>query len=278
MITLISASNKGLDSILIESASKLSYVDEIIIMHESPQERIVESGIVKMVYTSVPFEPTWVYAHATLLHKGLDIAKNDLVMFCDDDVFFMEDVTKIYLDYMDKFNIQMIGVSHYRAFPALDSMDQAFGFFPTVINMLIDKKNLPYKGWMADHIKVRRWITPELDWDDPDLPSAPDYYLLAGPIPGYTQRFYKPNGIYDVGCNLYLWVQDAGLNYLAFGQSPANRHIHHETVLYGNGDYYPIGTRNLLYHRTNLNPPDGSWPKLEDYIGVYNDFKSTRKL
>src|SRR6266496_6039332 len=217
MISLISASNKDVDNILIESAlNKLTNISEIIILYESNIEAQVTMGIIKKVNTVVPFDPSWVYAHPILLHRGLDIAKNDLVMFCDDDIFFLADVANIYLNYMDQ-GFDMVGVSHYK--PDDRPMEQAFGYFPTVINMLIDKNKLPPADWMGDKIKARRWITTELDWDKEDWPDAPGKYLLAGPIPDYSNRFYNPKGTFNVGCNLYLWGQNANLNYLCFGAS-----------------------------------------------------------
>lgn len=134
--------------------------------------------------------------HVFALHQAIDYSSNDLILISDVDVFFYDNVAKIYHDLMNEHNLDMVGVSRN------NPNWYVHGYFPTVVNMLIKKSKLPTKEF-SEQFGISHFLSFNLEW-------------RTNPPENFKDLFLKPNGHYDTGCLLYPWAIQNGLNWLSF--------------------------------------------------------------
>lgn len=146
-------------------------------------------------------------------HQGISECVNPYIIISDDDViFFKKHFDEMYLKFHQKYNFNIIGVSH----PRHDN--QAYGIFPSVINCLVKKTDLPDREFLKDDLFIRKYLrafkTNE-GQNPPPFPCNGMYLTGAPPLSRYAE-FPKPGKLFDIGCNLWLWDKDKKSRSLTF--------------------------------------------------------------
>lgn len=183
--------------------------------------------------------------HSCGLHAGLEVATGEYVMFCDPDVFFLSDVPQFYIDVVKNLGLFSIGVSHHVP------QNQAYETFPCVVNFMMRRDQFPPSNWLNGCV-VDRY--PGLTRETLSIPGTlmDGKWLVHGPPVGYWDQFPLPSGLFDVGCNLWLWNKQNAGKWLSFGGSEINNHAR----LYIANNYHTNFTftspwgQKLLYHKT----------------------------
>ncbi len=250
--------------IMLDSVLKRSkHIKEVIIAKVDEQEEglyheWVRNGITFKKFAR-PVPSLW-YGHGLGLNACIDRASQDYIMFCDPDVFFYMPVDEFYLDTMQKYDLNYVGVSHHNA------INQAFSFFPYVINSLVKRDTLPDKDWLKGKLKLRGPMLhrTELLPDDPGEP-ADGQYMIPNPIPEFVERFpnKSPTSLFDVGCNLWLWNEERKGKWLSFQTTDC--HTYNSIFNRGNVKAERFPKQKLVYHL-------GSGSRNEDVD--YNLFKT----
>lgn len=220
--------------ILQQKASKL--LTEVIVVHNTQKESII--GKEKLRHINVKHVGTNTDEEISVhpsegLHAGLEHVTQPYIIFSDPDVaIFKNKFDLFYKEIYDKYDLNIIGVSHYL------HQDQAFKQFPTVINCMIKKNKLPPKEWMAGEIKWRplRYKHAIKNLKD-DYKCFDGKYLWPGPIISRYHEFPYTKGIYDIGCNLFLWDKDNGSKALTFMADPNDKRIYHTNIFKSNFNF-----------------------------------------
>lgn len=214
---------------------------------------------------AVPWEHA-VCAHAWGLHRAIERSRNDYLWFTDGDVFFLSEVDEFYLSLVEQHGLNIVGVSHF------NPTDQCYSYFPCVINCLLRKQDLPAKDWLGGDFYAQSTMRA---WgENPGkVVSAGSDFLIPCPLPDYWRQFPNPKGIFDAGCNLWLWNEERKGRWLSFylherldafkGNMgckdlvyPLNYNARHYRNNFGfTGD---LGDHDLLYHRTRGAKENGS--------------------
>ena len=250
---------------------KTKHVSEVIIVKVDESDGLIREwtnnnirfrmlGYDLLKHTDGCPSPAWAYmvcGHAFGLHHAIDNAVTEYVWLTDPDVFFLDCIDETYLELMTKHQLHIVGVSHF------NPNDQPYGYFPCVINCLTKKCSLPNSEWLNDCLFIRTSMRCK---ENPvPLASCKGKYLVPGPIPECLEQFVNPQGMFDVGCNLWLWNLEKQWKWMAFyldGQDnrsqnnfgfsdlvyPMNYNLRYYKTNFGlTGS---MGKRELLYHRT----------------------------
>lgn len=96
-------------------------------------------------------EKSLYFEHSLAMHFGINQTTEPYIMMSDPDViFYTKGFDEYYLNLYNKYNLNIIGVSHYH------HSDQPFYLnFPTIINCLIKKEKLPNSNWLKGLLKLR---------------------------------------------------------------------------------------------------------------------------
>jgi len=215
-------------------------------------------------------------SHSIGLHHAIDNSskENEYVLFSDPDIFFYPKADEIYLELMNKYDLDLLGVSHH------NSTNQAQTFFPYIFNLFAKKSSLPPATWKEDLIKPRDVFiynlnNPHIPFYDHEL--TPGKYLVQGPMPGYYHLFPnhdEDNAIYDVSCNLWLWAHEQNLKWISFQTTDCNIY----TTKYFRGSIKikdRLGNRKLIFHAVgSTNERERDWKR---FIDAYEESKEEEK-
>jgi hypothetical protein len=166
--------------------------------------------------------------HALGLHECIDRAKNDLLLFCDPDVFFYCAIDEFYYNLMNKYDLNIVGVSHCAA------LRRTYTFYPYLSSLMVRKKDLPNKIWVDENLS----------------PILNGKFLLPTPIPGVIQHLPNPEGDVDTGLYLSEIGNKLKWNWLSFQTTD----VHTYSPLYRRSNIKikeNIGNHKLLYHSTS---------------------------
>jgi hypothetical protein len=223
--------------------------------------------------------PAWTYAicgHALGMHYAIDHSRGDYVWLSDPDVFLLNSVDEFYLSLMQTYGLTIVGASHFN--PA----DQSYATFPCMINCLVKRSALPGPQWLAGELYVQSGMRRR---DNCQMLRPVDgKYLIPGPPAAWHASFPNPQGIFDAGCNLYLWTLQQRGRWIGFHldgwkDSFKDNFGMAELVYplnYNAGRYTSnfklsadLGRQDLLYHRTRgARESSGSFRRLyESLIG-----------
>lgn len=203
--------------------------------------------------------PKWadmVCGHAMGLHHAIEQSSGEYVMLSDPDVFFLDYVDDIYLSFMARYNLDIIGVSHF------NPTAQCYQYFPCIINCLMRRDKMPPSNWLQGQL----WVRSAMQMANNPVPITPvdGKYLIPGPIPELYGCFPSPHAEFDAGCNLWLWNHQQGGRWLAFhlnsgdtcrgnyGWDKLMYPLNYNTRSYNTnfGLTENLGRKELLYHRT----------------------------
>lgn len=179
MITLCTVALRRLDGfidILKQSIFKhTTLIDEVVIVRvdepDCQKEQVIRGVNFKEIGYHAGLQergnPTAVMCleHALGLHRGIDEAKNDLVMICDPDVFFLSPVDKLYLDLFLSNDLHIIGVSRP------EGVAHANTFFPSVINSMFRKSSLPGEDYLREYLTANHSMPEAFLQEDVALPG-----------------------------------------------------------------------------------------------------------
>lgn len=182
--------------------------------------------------------------HGLGLHECISRSSNEYLLFHDPDVFYYCNVDKIFYDLMDKYKLNVIGVSHCSA------AKFAYTFFPCLYNLLVRKSELPDKTWLHNEIR-----------EEGVGAVRNGKYLIRTENSKYNHLFPKPDGDFDTGAFLYLWAKQQNWKWLSFQTID----VHTYSLKYNRGNVKneKLGNTKLLYHATSSTA--GNPLTLEEY-------------
>ncbi len=181
--------------------------------------------------------------HGLALHVGIDAAANDMLMITNPDLFVYPQLDDFYLDLIEKYELNIIGMSHQI------SIHQSHGYFPTLFNFVARKSDLPDENFLQEYLKPE-YVFKEV-WDQLDeIDRQQDFkgkYLVPNKIKELAHLYVKTDGHYETGGNLWLWAKQQNWKWLAF--QALDSHLY--TAAYNRGNVKlneKLGKRKLLYH------------------------------
>ena len=193
------------------------------------------------------------FGHADGLHACIDLATTSHLLFCDPDLFFYSAVDELYLNLMNKYDLQYVGCSHHSA------VANAYSFFPYVMNSLVKKEDLPPPTWLKGLLKYRGGMLmvniENPAEDDPSWPEAPGKYLLPSPVPDKWRKLpnLKPNILFDTSVNLCIWGIENNWRWLSFQTIDT----HNYSTKYYRGNFKiteKIPLQKLIHHCVRTSP------------------------
>lgn len=250
MISLITVSLERLkpflDIFFRSIVEKTKIIDEVILpcadQEEGYLEEWEERGIkfvkfgAKQHLFIAKCPATFCVDHACNLHAGINRAKNDFVLLSDPDVFFYSAVDEFYMEIIEKYKLNYIGVSH----PA--AITQAFTYFPNVLNCMGKKSEFPDDNFLKGKLCLDNCIP------DTNI-SLAGKFLAAGSIPDVKQDFPNPNGHFETGCNMVLWAKEKNWRWLSF--QTADCFSYTSQYYRGTVKVDRLPKKKLIYHATN---------------------------
>lgn len=209
-----------------------------------------------------------VCGHAFGLHAGIDLAKNDLIWLCDPDVFLLAPVDAIFADLMAKHDLRIVGVSHFNI------PQQSYNSFPCITSCMVRKSQLPGKEWMAGRLHVQSGM--RVAENGHNMVPVDGHFLIPGPV--RQDEFPNPGGIFDAGCDLWLWNKDTDGRWVSFwldvNMKSFRRNFGSKGVVYpmnyrlqnfdSNFGLSTVGVGDILYHRTR-----GARESSGEYLALY---------
>jgi len=195
--------------------------------------------------------------HGIGLQLCVEKATNQYILFHDPDVFFYKEVDKIFMDLMQKYKLNIIGVSHCAA-PKF-----SYTYFPYLSCCLFRKDELPDRSWLPNDIK------------DDHYNLLPGCFLIR---PGLSESlkalFPNPGGDFDTGSLLWLWGKQQNWNWLSFQTTD----VHTYSGAFNRGTVKITEKFNpkqpLLYHATSSTCPgtiENTWEKFKQAWEESND-------
>ncbi len=286
---------EGLTDILLDSVvNNCSVINEVIVAkNDAPcsyyEERVIKGNNGRDIIIKTYGHPIYeIYSdmakigvdpknhgHALGMHHALDRATQEYVMFADPDIFFASDTDEFYLDCMEKYDLNIIGVSHHWAHALAGT------YFPYVINCMVKRNTLPGPGWHASLLRAKKNsihlpMSENEHLTDPGYP-VPGKWLVGSPLIEFQHLYPRSERfpIFDIGCNLWLWNEERKGKWLSFQTMDVNNYY---TSVYRTNfklrDKFP--KRRLIYHLTTgfhaVNKPEIMKAYTEEYDktkGVY---------
>jgi hypothetical protein len=187
--------------------------------------------------------------HALGLHMAIERATHEFIWLSDPDIFFYNAVDKIFLDLIGQYKLNCIGISHQNA------MNEAYGFFPTVANLMVRKKDLP------DNTYLKKELTLNFE--------TPNKYLFPGRANIEDEFYYNPKGHFETGCNLLPWAIKQNWRWLSFQTLDCSNY---STLPYRNQPRSNIKLpKQKLLHHSGLSA--GPHNKIVPFLNAYKNFK-----
>jgi hypothetical protein len=263
MITACTVILPGMENILEcmlqsleEKASSITRVVVAIKTDEPIQTQEIRDGFV-VDYISFNWklpDPAYAegYCHAIGLHAALQHVDTEYVMLVEPDVvFYLKDFDSLYMQTYEKYDLGIIGVSRI-ADPRGNTFFQktCFGAFPGIVAAMTKTKALPGSDFLKGHLKLRPNVVNVNSKEDNYFPMY-GKWLLQTPIPEFVDEFPNPKGVFDPGCNLWLWFRDK--RWLSFHQKdnqPLTATCNASTYNKNNFDLPEdtLGNEPLLFH------------------------------
>ena len=275
------------------------HVKEVILVKtDLNRDKVVRSwsknGIEFRMYGLKPLDPPcpmpadWqaqICGHATGLYQAIGRATQEYVWMSDPDVFLLSSVDQMYLDLIQKYDLNLIGVSHF------NSEGQSYLYCPCIINCMVKRASLPEPNWLGG---FHAQTSMKISHVGRNVFPVGDCWLIPGHLKEHRDSFPNPAGIFDAGCNVWLWNEQKKGKWLSFHISKSDMEKSPDYHLPGfttdNSGFikivYPLnyntsnyktnfgleddlGNTDLLYHRTR-----GSYEDSRAYLALYKSVSS----
>lgn len=237
--------------IFIESLlDKCKLVKEVIIVHVEREleylEELEKNGVtIKSIggnqhFWRVEGPTSYCAQHAHGLHLGFEKTTQEYIMISDPDIFFHMAVDQYYLSLMQKYQINIIGVSRPTA------ICHSILYFPSIMNFLMKKTDFPPTSFTNDISPLNKMLNMFTECEVPSYfhPIAVD--LL--PI-NVKNEFALPEGHYETGCRMFLWIKQEEMRWLGFQTPDCNNYY---ACFYRNNFHLKekLPKTKLLYHES----------------------------
>jgi hypothetical protein len=251
IVVILDRLKEFLDIFIESIVTKSKHISEVIIVNvDKPQGDMTSWTEHEITFKLLGGKPdffkidapiTLCSQHAFGLHLGLERSTNDYIMFSDPDVFFYSHMDEHYLSLMNEHNLNFIGVCQ----PA--AVTHGMQFFPTVINCLIKKSDLPPDDFGKEICPLNTMMTTNCD----ESKFATYLYPMATHlIPQQWQsKFPNPNGHYETGSRLFVWALEQNWRWFSYPTQDQNNYYKN---LYRNnfGFKLKLPKEKLLYHES----------------------------
>ncbi len=245
----VSTTDPSIDDIVVKS----------ILCHSQPYEIILANGQdsfcswidgVKISVVIATDEEYYYNRHSGGLHRALEAATGEYILFTDYDVIFLSDVISYYLFLMNTYSLSIVGCSHY--YP----QDQCYLNFPCIINCLVKREELPGPDFLLGDLRMRSFLRYGFGvrTDDNDGPTCDGKWLAPSPILKYHNLYPHPGGFFDAGHNLWLWNYWKGGKWLSF--LPVDGVNLYSTSRFDSNliEGFNLENRDLIWHQTGQIP------------------------
>lgn len=246
---------KKYEDILIESVFKNTKLISEVVLADNDRadgkQEWVQNGIkFKKIGSKIAGFDACGDQHALGLHAAMSEATNDLVYWCDPDIFFYSSVDQLYYELKTKYELNVVGCSHHSA------TELAGTFFPWHGNLLVSKKDLPPTTWMDNNLRLK------------------GKYLLAGAGIEFNEKYPNPKGNFDTASALWLWGHEQNWKWLSFQTLDA--HLYTTKYYRGNSklkDRLPM--EKLIYHAVSGSIEVEKWNNFKKAYDDYTMHSST---
>lgn len=214
--------------------TRTKLVSEVVIakVDEPPsfKKEWSDNGIKFRMFGCMDYRKDQGLEHGLGMHACIDRATNDTLLFHDPDVFFYKPVDEFFYNLKQKYQLNVIGVSHCTA------TKFAYTFFPYLSCLMVNKSDLPDESFMKGMIQGE---------NQEEYPGK--YLIRMNPV--MKNVFPNPEGDFDTGSYLWLWGHQQKWRWLAF----QTLDVHTYTPAYnrGNVKVEKMGKEKLLYHVTS---------------------------
>lgn len=196
------------------------------------------------------------FGHALGLHRCIEYATQEYILFCDPDIIFLNNVDEIYLDLIQKYSLHYIGCAH-------ESANVACGHFPYIANSMVIKNDLPDNDFLNKELYYHGELryTPDMEnvLAECKVP-AHGKWLIRGILLNHYKKFV--GGVdFDTGSNLYIWALEKRWRWLSFLTPDCQ---YYRTSCYRSNFTikYKFKVQKLIYHQ----------------FGRYRDFETFQKV
>lgn len=206
-------------------------------------------------------------AHSFAMLQAIEMASNPFVFMSDPDVLFYTSVDQIYYDLIKKYDLKFVGAAHHVG------IDYCCRFFPNVVNMLVEKKNLPPKNTFdiqAEDLLSMTRISNRYNY------LFKDNYLCPGNHRSVIHKYPNPKGHTDTGMLLYAWNEMIQGKWLSF----LTPDIHtYSTQFYRTN--FNLKSKfpkiKLLHHATHAAFPSDNWIEFwNKFLEINKEIKSDK--
>jgi hypothetical protein len=184
--------------------------------------------------------------HPVGLHRCLDAATGEYVLFSDPDVFY-------YMPGFDSFMVRrheengllLSGVTHWSLW------GHAYQEFPCVIQMLARRADLPPRDFLKGKLVLGGSAHVDIARTQKRDGSGDGLWLTRGAVRENLALYPKPDLLYDTGTNLFVWCHQRQGRWLAYtGKKPVKWNRFYRTRNHNNfGLKDDFGNLPLLYHQ-----------------------------
>lgn len=179
--------------------------------------------------------------HAINLHHCIDRSQNEYVMIGDVDTFWYSAIDELYINLINKYELNYIGLSHNSA------VNHAMTFFPCVYATLMNKKDLPGEDWLKGQFKFYGMFRiKEMHEDETSYTSYDGKFLAPGLIRVCTELYPNKDGVFDTGCKVWAWAKLNNWKWLSFQTDDC--HIYTTKYIRGNIKPGKLPFQKLAYH------------------------------
>lgn len=253
IVVILDRLQEFLDIFIESIVEKSKHVSEVIVVNvEKPQGDITSwtnHGITfKVIGGSQNIfnlnSPTAFCAqHAFGLHLGLEKATNEYIMFSDPDIFFYSNVDEHYLSLMNEHKLNFIGICR----PA--ALSHSILFFPTIVNCLVKKSNLPPNDFAKHICPIDKMVTTHNCKEEADVPTYLYPMAMSLMLDEWKTLFPNPTGHYETGSKLFLWGLKNNWRWLSYQTTDQNNYYKN---FYRNnfGLKVKLPKEKLLYHES----------------------------
>lgn len=145
--------------------------------------------------------------HSFGMVEAIKYASNNYIYMSDPDLLFYTAVDELYYNWMQQYNLQIIGAAHHIG------INYSCKYFPNPVNLMIKKSDLPPSGTFKGIIKANETALNNGLTNKYDSFFEENYLCPCRPSK-IINEYPNPEGITDTGILLYWWIKGKWLSFL----------------------------------------------------------------